>query len=167
MLLRAKNTQPLRLYYVRTLILYTCTTYEKQPLSLGYIRHQTHYSGWSSLCWGGSAQREAEWDNPSPVSPHDICKGLQTSCATAVLLQLSPIYTIETLFCFVFFFFSTKLSLKPGMLVHSYYPSVWEAGAAEPLRVQGQCGLHSKYPASQGYRARPCLRREKKSHPRW
>jgi hypothetical protein len=39
---------------------------------------------------------------------------------------------------------SKKKPMRPGVVVHSYNPSTWEA-EAEGLRVQGQLGLYNDF----------------------
>jgi hypothetical protein len=55
--------------------------------------------------------------------------------------------------------FKNKLA-QPGLVVHVYNPSTKEAEVGGSW-VQGQHGLQSKFKATLGYIARPCLKKQK------
>lgn len=53
-----------------------------------------------------------------------------------------------------------KVYIEPGMVVHTFNASIWEAGAGRYLCVWGQPGLNNKFSTSQGYTVRTCLKKQ-------
>jgi hypothetical protein len=50
-----------------------------------------------------------------------------------------------------------ELLQRPGVVVHTYNPSTWEAETG-CSQVQGQFGLHSEFKANLSYKVTPCLK---------
>jgi hypothetical protein len=50
----------------------------------------------------------------------------------------------------------------PGMVVHTFNPSTWEAEAGD-FWVRGQPRLQSEFQDSQGYTEKPCLEKQNKT----
>ena len=50
---------------------------------------------------------------------------------------------------------------QPGVVVHAFNPSTWEAEA--DFWVRGQPGLQSEFQDSQGYTEQPCLEKTKQN----
>jgi hypothetical protein len=58
-----------------------------------------------------------------------------------------------------------KYSIMPGVVVHTFDPSTWEAEAGGLLssRPAWQPVLQSEFQDSQGYTEKPCLEKPKKN----